>query len=115
MATKQICPTCEGEQPQDREPLPYFAGIGISPVTVDSIECAFHETSRLLSFLSSATVVGPLAVAQHARLNDTSEAPDWLGNWIFLVEELEKEAHQRLERLRKVSELWRTRAKQQEG
>ena|SRR2546426_4862296 len=110
MTKKQICPTCELEQPEGREPLAYFAGIGVSPATADSTDCAFHETSRLIAFLSAAASVGPLAAAQHGH--DSDEAPDWLGNWNFLVEELEREAERRLLRLRKVAELWRARAKQ---
>jgi hypothetical protein len=110
MAKKQICPTCELEQPESRAPLAYFAGIGVSPATVDSIACAFHETSRLIAFLSAAAVVGALAATQHGH--DSDEDPEWLWNWTFLVEELESEATRRVRRLQKVAELWRTRAKQ---
>jgi len=111
---EQICPICELEQP-DREPLAYFAGIGVGPVTAEGIESAFHETSRLIAFLSAAAVVGPLAVAQHCRQQDSGEEPDWLENWDFLLRDLGAEAEHRLQRLRKAAELWRSRVKQQEG
>lgn len=107
-APEQICPVCELEQP-DREPLAYFAGVGVSPATAESIDCAFHETSRLIAFLSAAAMVGPLAAAQHCHLYDSTDEPGWLGKWLFLVEELEGEAGRRLARLQKVAHLWRAR------
>ena len=113
IATHQICPTCFLEQPEDREPLEYFAGIGVGTVTADDIGSASWETQRFLSFLSTAAAVGALAGAHACHLAE-GEHPDWLSNWSFLVEELGGEAQRRLDRLKNASELWRERTKELE-
>src|SRR3954463_6568605 len=110
MAKKQICPTRELEQPEGREPLTYFASIGVGPATADGIDSAFFETQRFISWLAAAAAAGSLAAAHHGCDND--EEPFWLGNCNFFIEEMAGEAQRRLQRLRKAAELWRTRAKQ---
>lgn len=105
-----ICPTCESPLPQDKQ-LEYLAQGTAFPPTNDDVVKLHEESSRLVFFLGAVAQAGPLAVA-HA-MEETSGAPDWLDDFVRLVQELVTETQRRVLLLRDAGRLWQSRAEQE--
>jgi hypothetical protein len=114
MAAHHICPTCELEQPEDREPIAYFASSTGDAIAADDVGNQYEDTSKVLHFLGALAQAAPCAIAQQAEGSQGQVDADYIMWLSWLAEELTKEAARRLLRVQQAGLLWQRRAKELE-